>query len=119
MTDAEQKIRTELNIPAGASQVVILSMDAHMDWDWRLNFQNFVFEGDASQKPIQKSLKPSTLLSTIEKRDSLFPILRRVQKGHCSSHPHGIFPVLFPLEGSAQLFLQETVSFSNLLLKLF
>ena len=55
MTDAEQKIRTELNIPAGASQVVILSMDAHMDWDWRLNFQNFVFEGDASQKPIQKS----------------------------------------------------------------
>ncbi len=57
MTDAEQKIRTELKIPDGASQVVILSMDAHMDWDWLLNFQNLVCEGNGSQMSANRIIR--------------------------------------------------------------
>jgi hypothetical protein len=33
-TPTEAAIRKELNIPANAKRVVILSHDAHMDWDW-------------------------------------------------------------------------------------
>jgi len=33
-TNIEAAIRKELNIPAAANRVVILSHDAHMDWDW-------------------------------------------------------------------------------------
>jgi len=33
-TNIEAAIRKELNIPASANRVVILSHDAHMDWDW-------------------------------------------------------------------------------------
>ncbi|MBL7732639.1 MAG: hypothetical protein JNM88_15790 [Chitinophagaceae bacterium] len=33
-TPAEAAIRKELNIPAAAKRVIILSHDAHMDWDW-------------------------------------------------------------------------------------
>ena len=48
MTNLEDAIRQELKVPGGAAQVVILSMDAHMDWDWVLNFQSLVMDGNAS-----------------------------------------------------------------------
>lgn len=42
----EKTIRKELNVPDGAEHIVILSMDAHMDWDWVLNFQNLALDGN-------------------------------------------------------------------------
>lgn len=42
MTDVETTIRQELKIPDEAQHVLILSMDAHMDWDWLYTFQDLV-----------------------------------------------------------------------------
>jgi alpha-mannosidase len=40
--DLEAAIRTELGIPDDAQHVLILSMDAHMDWDWQVTFQDYL-----------------------------------------------------------------------------
>ncbi len=42
MAILEEAIRHELGIPANAQHVLILSMDAHMDWDWVATFQNYL-----------------------------------------------------------------------------
>ncbi len=47
-TNPEQILREELKVPADADQVIILSMDAHMDWDWVLNFQTLALNGNQS-----------------------------------------------------------------------
>src|ERR1043166_3500709 len=41
-SDLEAEIRAELGIPDKAHHVLILSMDAHMDWDWRATFQEYL-----------------------------------------------------------------------------
>jgi alpha-mannosidase len=40
--DLESTIRGELGIPDNAQHVLILSMDAHMDWDWLVTFQDYL-----------------------------------------------------------------------------
>lgn len=42
MAILEEEIRYELGIPATAQHVLILSMDAHMDWDWEVTFQDYL-----------------------------------------------------------------------------
>ncbi|MBS1912297.1 MAG: hypothetical protein JST22_09955 [Bacteroidetes bacterium] len=42
MADLETTIRQELGIPDNAQHVLILSMDAHMDWDWEVTFQDYL-----------------------------------------------------------------------------
>jgi alpha-mannosidase len=46
MTPTEQKIRARLGVPADANSVLLLGMDAHMDWDWLNTFQTLVFTGN-------------------------------------------------------------------------
>ena len=42
MADLEANIRTALGIPDNAQHVLMLSMDAHMDWDWQVTFQDYL-----------------------------------------------------------------------------
>ncbi len=64
-TPIEVAIRKELNIPAGAKKIVILSHDAHMDWDWLNPFQYNVNEsGSMYQGYFGGNTQPSdTILS--------------------------------------------------------
>lgn len=50
--DPEAAIRAELGIPDNAQQVLILSMDAHMDWDWRATFQEYLTGNNSPDSPV-------------------------------------------------------------------
>lgn len=45
MTSVERQIRTQLGIPDDAASILILGMDAHMDWDWVSTFQDYLTTG--------------------------------------------------------------------------
>jgi alpha-mannosidase len=49
--DLESTIRAELHIPKNAQHVLILSMDAHMDWDWQVTFQDYL-KGPTPDSPV-------------------------------------------------------------------
>src|SRR5215831_9431517 len=44
---SEACLRTEPGIPPDAKRVVILSQSSHLDWDWRLTFDEY-FQGPLS-----------------------------------------------------------------------
>ena len=46
MTPIERQIRDRIGVPQDATKVLILGMDAHMDWDWLNTFQTLVEEGN-------------------------------------------------------------------------
>ncbi|HEX4961253.1 MAG TPA: hypothetical protein VF173_10480 [Thermoanaerobaculia bacterium] len=46
MTSTEQQIRALLGVPDDAANVLLLGMDAHMDWDWLNTFQTLVYTGN-------------------------------------------------------------------------
>jgi alpha-mannosidase len=48
MTPIERTIREQLGVPQDDSPVLILGMDAHMDWDWLNTFQTLVDTGNGS-----------------------------------------------------------------------
>lgn len=46
MTPAQRDIRTQLGVTDDTSSVLILGMDAHMDWDWLNTFQTLIYQGN-------------------------------------------------------------------------
>ncbi|GJM11264.1 MAG: hypothetical protein DHS20C11_35400 [Lysobacteraceae bacterium] len=57
MTPIEKSIRQTLGVADNASSVVILGMDAHMDWDWLNTFQTLVFQGNQSYGQINRAVQ--------------------------------------------------------------
>jgi len=55
--DLEAAIRTELGIPGSARRVLILSMDAHMDWDWNTTFQGYLTGTGSSHSAVTTIIK--------------------------------------------------------------
>lgn len=52
MAILEEEIRYELGIPINAKHVLILSMDAHMDWDWVATFQDYLNGTDSGHSAV-------------------------------------------------------------------
>src|ERR1700752_769168 len=61
MAPLESDLRNQLGVPDSASGVLILGMDAHMDWDWRYTFQTLIFKGYTSDgityPPVKEIIK--------------------------------------------------------------
>ncbi len=57
MTPVERSIREQLGVPENASSVLILGMDAHMDWDWLNTFQTLVFDGNQNYGDINRAVQ--------------------------------------------------------------
>jgi alpha-mannosidase len=55
--DLESTIRAELGIPDNAQHVLILSMDAHMDWDWLVTFQDYLTGNSSPNSPVTDIIK--------------------------------------------------------------
>ena len=57
MTPLENDLRKQLGVPDGAASVLILGMDAHMDWDWLNTFQTLVYDGNSNNGNINRSVR--------------------------------------------------------------
>jgi len=57
MTPIERDIRKQLGVTDDTSNLLILGMDAHMDWDWLNTFETLVSTGNNSSGAINRAVR--------------------------------------------------------------
>jgi alpha-mannosidase len=57
MNPIERDIRKQLGVTDDASNLLILGMDAHMDWDWLNTFETLVYTGNNSSGTINRAVQ--------------------------------------------------------------